>query len=413
MPDRVLLLSYCFPPMWPPEAVLSAKRMANLPGFTVDVICSAPFGQWSGDDHSLDRYVEERFGKIERLTMPDWAKVARRFELLVRSPDEFRFLNRSALSSVRSRSLRRYAAIVTWSQFHSVHLVGLATRRLPEAPPWLAHFSDPWNGNPLDPMSGLRARVNRRLERKVIEGASSLIFTSSEARNLCTGQFANRASAKSEVLPHAFEPALYPEVTGPRLGQFTFRYIGQFYGARTPEPLFRGLHLLGDRDRAALRGVRVELIGRVEDFMLQSEAARTLPEHLLRAVPPVDYVESLKLAREADLLLVIDAPMSSSPFLPSKLIDYLGAERPVLGITPRGPAATLIRRFGGWVADPQDPEAIAAALVDALEYLRSHRDRQFGDASVRAEYSAVRVGARMGELIRNLSSRAPPEARSS
>jgi hypothetical protein len=43
----------------------------------------------------------------------------------------------------------------------------------------------------------------------------------------------------------------------------------------------------------------------------------------------VGYQESLKLMSEADALLVIDAPADQSVFLPSKLIDYIGAGRPI------------------------------------------------------------------------------------
>ena len=40
---RLLLLSYAFPPATAPEAMLSAKRAGNLPGWDVEVIAAAPF----------------------------------------------------------------------------------------------------------------------------------------------------------------------------------------------------------------------------------------------------------------------------------------------------------------------------------------------------------------------------------
>ena len=48
------------------------------------------------------------------------------------------------------------------------------------------------------------------------------------------------------------------------------------------------------------------------------------------------------------MLLVIDAPADESLFLPSKLIDYLPARKPILGLTPaRGASADLIRAL--WI----------------------------------------------------------------
>jgi glycosyltransferase involved in cell wall biosynthesis len=406
MPDRVLLLTYAFPPMWVPEAALSVKRMASIPNFEVDVICAEPFGQWDGADHSLDALVSERFGSVERIEMPRWALrlPLGRVGLLVRSPDELRFMNRRALRRLRARDLSRYAAIVSWSQWHSVHLVGLRARRLPDAPAWIAHFSDPWVDNPLAPLRGLGARVNRRLEREVVQEADQLLVTSREALELFAASYGDRARRKAKILPHAFEPTLYPKDTArTRDGPFVVRYIGQFYGVRTPEPLFRALARLQSRAPEAVAGLRVEIVGRVEHGMLETAAARSLPQGLVTVRPPVNYAESLRLIADADLLLVIDAPIAESPFLPSKLVDYVGAARPVVGFTPPGPSATLIRRIGGWVANPDDAEATSAALMRGLEWLRANRDAEFGDPHVRREYEAGRVGSRMGELIRELA----------
>ena len=55
--------------------------------------------------------------------------------------------------------------------------------------------------------------------------------------------------------------------------------------------------------------------------------------------------KSLKLMATSDLLLVVDGPDDLSVFLPSKLIDYLGAQVPILGIVPPGAAAKLLARL--------------------------------------------------------------------
>jgi hypothetical protein len=67
----------------------------------------------------------------------------------------------------------------------------------------------------------------------------------------------------------------------------------------------------------------------------------------------VDYKTSLALMESADLLLVIDAPFDQSVFLPSKLVDYIGAQRPIFAITPPGTSAKLVSDLGGMVAHPK------------------------------------------------------------
>jgi hypothetical protein len=119
--------------------------------------------------------------------------------------------------------------------------------------------------------------------------------------------------------------------------------------------------------------VEVELIGSIPAQFRDSAALHSLPPHTVRLMPPVDYKTSLALMQSADLLLNIDAPSEISVFLPSKLVDYIGAGRPILGITPPGTASRVIRELGGWLADPSDPEAIASTLESALPAIERKR----------------------------------------
>ena len=51
----------------------------------------------------------------------------------------------------------------------------------------------------------------------------------------------------------------------------------------------------------------------------------------VKITPVVPYKESLKLMKESDCLVVIDAPFEKSPFFPSKAVEY--AEANVLSTT--------------------------------------------------------------------------------
>ena len=81
------------------------------------------------------------------------------------------------------------------------------------------------------------------------------------------------------------------------------------------------------------------------------------------------------MAEDADVLVVIDAPTRGpSPFLPSKLVDYLPLGKPIFAITPRdGASATLVRSLGGIVAPPDDDAAIRVALRDLIARWREGR----------------------------------------
>jgi hypothetical protein len=206
---------------------------------------------------------------------------------------------------------------------------------------------------------------------------------------------------KFAVLPHAYDESLYPPAASvSRDGPLLLRYVGHFYEPRSPEPLFRALAALGP----AARDVRVEIVGRLQPHMTESAAYRALPAGTVTVREPVDYVASLRAIAEADVLLVVDAPARLSPFLPSKLVDYVGARRAIVGLTPPGSAAALIGRIGGWVADPTDAGACAAALAAGIDWAREGRDRDFGDTAVRAEYDNAVVGRAFGDVLAGLRS---------
>ncbi|HET6866630.1 MAG TPA: hypothetical protein VFH80_12005, partial [Solirubrobacteraceae bacterium] len=152
-----------------------------------------------------------------------------------------------------------------------------------------------------------------------------------------------------------------------------------------------------------LADVRVELWGSAETPVEETAEFRALPPGVVTVNGIVPHARSLELMRSADLLVVVDAPAELSVFLPSKLIDYLGARRPLLALTPPGAASSLVRAAGGRAARPDDPAACADALRAALADARVSRTRDWGDPAVVARYDAEVVANRMDDLVRSVA----------
>jgi hypothetical protein len=391
-----------------PEAFLSAKRLGNMPGFDVDVICLEPGAdvRW---DHSLSSYVLDRFSHIERLRLPFVlrALTGGSTGVAVQVPGLYQLLNRQTFkTALRLLEATSYDTMITWSQWHSIHLVGLALKRRFPKLPWIAHFSDPWVDNPFSKYDIVRRAYDRYLERKVFESADILSLTSRETIDLVfVGPRAKYRNATAEF-PHVFDPELYPRTSPPHTGKLMLRSLGAFYGARSPEPLFQALAILRGREPAVLDNIAVELIGSVPKHFMETQALQTLPQDTVHVLPSVDYQSSLGLMRSADLLLNIDAPFTHSPFLPSKLVDYIGAERPIFGITPPGTASRVIGELGGWVSEPNRPQAIADELITAVRFIESNRGKPWGDPAAREKYSSVFMGSRFSEIIDRAIARA-------
>ena len=55
----------------------------------------------------------------------------------------------------------------------------------------------------------------------------------------------------------------------------------------------------------------------------------------------------------------------------SKLVDYIGAKKPILAITPEGSCADIVKEAGGLVHSPSSVQSIENGIVLAINNLRS------------------------------------------
>jgi hypothetical protein len=167
--------------------------------------------------------------------------------------------------------------------------------------------------------------------------------------------------------------------------------------------------LLLARDPQILRGVKFELIGQMPARMRMHSSLWSLPDGLVRLRNTVPYTESLTLMSNSDLLLVIDGPDALSVFLPSKLIDYLGARVSIFGIVPPGASARLLTRLGAPIADPKNPEQVASALRLALGQAAARRAapnwQPWGDSTVINEFDIENVSAAFYQIVHHTAQR--------
>ena len=405
---RLLCVCYMLPPALYPQAIQVGRLLAGLP-----VEMGIVSGEVDQFGTGLDSYMNFA-GRLAFRASVEFrprvneavARLARRFlPFYGHVPDEFRgwiSLAEQAAENAMTAHEFRPDVMVTFGVPMSDHLVGFRLKAK-FGMPWIAHFSDPWVDNAFHRQKVLANIVNRRLERQVISKADQLVFTSSETLDLVMGKYPLDWRAKAIVLPHSYDPVLYSSpVRNP--GGPVLRHLGNFYGHRSPIPLFRALRAILDHDARLLDNVRVELVGQLPRRMRLHPALRSLPAELVRLVDTVPYSQSLRMMSDADLLLVIDAPDDLSVFLPSKLIDYVGSGTPIFGIVPPGTSAKLLGRLGGLVANPRKPAEVIDRLRQALHFVRARRaasDRvEWGMVDVRAEYHVDRVRHAFLESLR-------------
>ena len=420
---NLFAISYYAPPQLTPQAIQIGRQLYHL-----NAAVTLLHGRDGQFPDGFEQYPDF-FQRIERLRVDNpgpWLsgrahRIAQRLlPLYGNCPDAFRPWRRAAAARARRDiDTLRPDALVSFGMPMSDHLLALSLRRRTGLP-WVAHFSDPWSDNPFHQTSALEHRVNAWQEKRVIREADAVIFTSQRTLDLVMAKYPDSWRAKAAVLPHAWDMRNVPtggaDTALPPGVHHVIRYIGACYGARSPAPLFAALRLLVEEQPDLLDGVLFEFVGHMSPQFRELPDLKALPDGLVRISGPVDYLTSLQLARQASALLVIDAPSQDgrpSVFLPSKLVEYIGARRPVWGITPSGTSADLIAEWSPGLrasAAPDDVRGIAAVLRDGLVALADERPgytpgATYGPDDVAQRFAPARVAGQLLEHIRGAVTR--------
>ncbi|MEY2891601.1 MAG: hypothetical protein RJA98_1509 [Pseudomonadota bacterium] len=405
---KVLAICAFAPPELTPQAIQIGRQLYHLDAEVTLLHRPAP-----ASPQRFDQYPDF-FERVRPLPVADpgpllsglWHRAAlRALPGYGDCPDGYtRWAGRA--TEAAQAAARESDVIASFGMPMSDHLVGRALKRR-TGRPWLAHFSDPWLNNPFHQRGWWSQQRNAQQERSVLAEADQIVFTSQRTLDHVMSQHPGAWRSKARVLPHAWDDAaaapsaLAPStdpttdpITDPK-GPLVIRHIGSLYGARSPLALYRALATLWQQQPALLAGVRFEFYGYMSPDYTSAEALAGLPPGLVQCLGMVGYLDGLSLSASADALLVIDAPSATpSIFLPSKLVESIGANRPVWGITPPGTSAEVISEWcpGATVlATAGDVAAVTRLVESGLRELRAGTVKV--SARVRERYAAPAVAA--------------------
>ncbi len=391
---KVLLLAYFAPPLLCPESMLLRRVcQATAPlGVEWHVVTVLPWSSYGKKDFSYSF-------SLKSLENPP--HVYRTLSLeYVHAPLERLFFRREPFPDSRAAWLpgarkivdallkrHRFDVMISRAQPYTSHLLGLWVKECYPKLPWISYFSDPWGDNPYVPVPSPRVLEK---EAQVLKNSSRVVVVSELMKNSLVARYPREAE-KIGVIPHLYDPTWLDAVSQgggaldcrkPR-SPMVLTYAGNFYGKRSPEVLFRVL----EERKDVLRGrLTVRFVGKMSSFL--AERGKTLYP-LVEVLGPRNYEEVNRLLRESQSLLLMDAPLEKSVFLPSKLVDYLALGKPLVAITPRQGAAwhALEKLPQANLFDNADTKSLGDFLED---FALGRRILQSGEPP--EEYMPSRVG---------------------
>lgn len=389
---KILAISWAFPPIILPRSLQVSRTLKNLQehGWQSTILTVDPrsIQRTFKSDPALGAEFE---GVFEKVTIPSPEDrmiirgIRRVFPDLSLIPDP-RSVWIPAVQKAGRRILYagKFDGIISFAQPWSDHV---AARKLKNEfnLPWIAHFSDPWVDSPYYQPKGFIANIRKNMEKMVIQDADAVIFVSEETRDLVMKKYPAEWKQKAHVIPHCFDPDLFHNTTDPVSKPLPLRivYTGGFYGHRTPVNLFKALARI--KERTPLEGLlELQIVGPGMETYKDLIPAMNL-EKVVTSSPIVPYQESLKIASQADVLLVIDAPNKDvNVFLPSKLIEYLAFRKPIFGITPlKGATADLLRSLNCPLTDTEDVDGISSNILELIH------QKKIGDLTISPKFEVI------------------------
>lgn len=390
---RVLVIAYYFPPMGLSGVQRTAKFVKYLPefGWRPTVLTCEPRGYFAFDE-SLWSEIEAAgidvvraggwdptrlFGKGKVVPLPEERR--RRWFSAV---SQFLFVPDNKIGwypvAVRAgRELLRdstFDAIFSTAPPYSAHLVGRHLSRR-SGLPLVLDFRDDWLGNPRHSYpTTLHRAASMQLEKMALRSCRRAVAINEQIRrNLLDRNADVLAPANVVVIPQGFDPKDFrrSQAASARSDRFTLLYAGVFYDAQKPDHFLQALADLVTR-RADLRErVEASFAGLLPASAMQ--LARDLGiESLVRYAGYLPHDELVQHLLAADVLwMTIGRQEGAETISTSKLFEYFGTRKPILGLVPRGAAREALTEYGAAeIVEPDSVPEISAAierLYDAWE----------------------------------------------
>jgi glycosyltransferase involved in cell wall biosynthesis len=259
---------------------------------------------------------------------------------------------------VYSRSLPTVGHIAGYWCAHSLEL------------PWVVSMNDPWDTFAVPGRGNegtwLYRKASEHWLRRTLKNADLVIYPSDRLR--CHHERITGLSRSAIVIPHVGQSAASDSMSDKRR-QPLFRLVhaGKLGANEKPyrhtNALLLGLRGFLSSQPDAKESVRLILVG-PGDSETNNEIARLSLQHNIEVADQVSYEDSLAYISGANVCILVEAALSEGIFLPSKLVDYLVARKPILALSPRvGVVEDLARRGGIMRVDVDDASEVQGAIA--------------------------------------------------
>ncbi|MBR6362832.1 MAG: glycosyltransferase [Bacteroidales bacterium] len=290
--------------------------------------------------------------------------------------------------------------IVSTGPPHSMHLIAREVSKATGIP-WVADFRDPWTRMFYFKhlaLSDWARKKHEKLEKMVLDDASAVVAVSP----LVQEEFKTMTGNRIELVTNGYDPEDFGQVVEPD-GHFNIVHTGLFASDGNPETLWKVLSDLCREDARFADQLRIRLVGKNDNMILDSIHAAGLERNLV----DLGYRDHTVAVREQMGSTMLILPLRKEPeyraTLPGKLFEYLGSQRPVLGIgqTDGAMARILADTGAGETFEWDDEAGIRTYVLKRWEKFLAGDDDSVPDNNIE-QYSRKATARKMAALLESL-----------
>lgn len=382
---KALIITYYWPPAGGPGVQRWLKFAKYLPQFGIEPVLYTPLNpHYPITDPSLEEDIPHGITVIKRSIIEPY-KVASLFSgkkatqiskgilpegrqsfaekvlLWIRGnlfiPDARKYWVKPSVKYLATYLAKeRIDTVITTGPPHSLHLIGFHLKKKIGIR-WIADFRDPWTSIgyhkelKLLPFS---ARKHKKLEKKVLTHADSIIVTSYTTRQ----EFEQLTPVPITVITNGYDDL--PHIEAPLTEKFTLSHIGSLLTGRNPSALWEALSGLISENSSFKTNFQLQLIGTVSHAVLNDIRLHGLLPYC-KMLGYVSHARATELQRTSQVLLLLEANnKEAGAIIPGKVFEYMVSGRPIIAVGPAGweVESLLEKTRTGYYFAHQDKEAL-------------------------------------------------------
>jgi hypothetical protein len=238
--------------------------------------------------------------------------------------------------------------------------------------PWVAHFLDAWVGNPFRNIKDEDSGRDAEYEKIIAENADVIVHTNKVIAQQWVERYGDIVRKKIRIIPLCYSSSnldygVVPDfLVDNEPKRVCLTYIGTCAGDRNFQSLIQAVYRLSRRIDDLESMLEVRILGNLLDIDKKKIEDCGL-KNVFNYVGRKSGNELMQNYIDADIFLVVDAPLKENIFFPSKLLDYFLYKKPILGISPQvGVTSDLLQSSFNHCYDNSDIIGIEKYLERAV-----------------------------------------------